>query len=299
MKICPECTTRFHDPQWQCPHCGYRPPAVDGYLTHSAALAVASGSGFRPEEFELLAKLEEESFWFRGRNKLIVQTLHRYCSDARSLLEIGCGTGFVLQGIGREFPKLALYGSEVSVAGLGVAKRRSGAATFFQMDAGSIPYEEEFDVVGAFDVLEHIEDDQRVIAQIYRALAPGGRTIISVPQHMFLWSGQDRHARHFRRYSTHELQRKLEATGFRIELKTSFVTFLLPALYASRRIASRYDAGDGVAELRLPPLLNRPFGWTLSAEQWLIAHGVRFPVGGSQLVVARKSGKHGGGPHEH
>lgn len=288
MKICPQCAARFRAGEWHCPQCGHRPKTIDGYLTHAPALAIASASGFRPEEFELLARLEENSFWFRGRNKLIMQALRRYCSNARSLLEIGCGTGFVLRGIGREFPQMALHGSEVSVAGLGVARRRNGAATLFQMDAGSIPYEEEFDVIGAFDVLEHIEDDGRVIQQIYRALKPGGHAIISVPQHMFLWSEQDRHARHFRRYGASELQRKLATAGFRIELKTSFVTFLLPALYVSRRTSSRREVGAGAAELRLPAILNRPFEWTLDVERWLIDHGVRFPTGGSQIVVARK-----------
>ena len=300
MKICPECATRFGGGEWECPQCGFRPQAIDGYLTHAPALALASASGFRPEEFEVLARLEEDSFWFRGRNKLIMLALRRYCSGARSFLEIGCGTGFVLRGIVRDFPQIALYGSEVSVAGLDVAARRNPAATFFQMDAGSIPYQEEFDAIGAFDVLEHIEDDGCVIGQIYRALKPGGHAIISVPQHMFLWSEQDRHARHFRRYCTRELERKLESAGFRIELRTSFVTLLLPALYLSRRLARRRDVGDGVAELRLPPMLNRPFEWTLDFERWLIDHGVRLPAGGSQLVVARKfpktAGQQGGGP---
>jgi hypothetical protein len=127
-----------------------------------------------------------------------------------------------------------------------------------------------------------------VIAQMAAALKPGGHCIVSVPQHMFHWSEQDRQARHFRRYETGELRRKLEAAGLQIESKTSFVTLLLPALYLSRRWSRARNTGAGSGELRLPEILNRPFEWTLDVERWLIDHGMRLPAGGSQLIVARR-----------
>ncbi len=168
-------------------------------------LARASASGFGQDEFRLLATLEEESFWFRGRNKLIVAAIAKYCPGARSFCEIGCGTGFVLRGIGRRFGQLALSGSEIAVTGLEFARQRNPEAHLFQMDATDIPFEEEFDAIGAFDVLEHVKHDARAISGIFRALKPGGCAIITVPQHMFLWSEQDRSAGHFRRYSVGEL----------------------------------------------------------------------------------------------
>src|SRR6185503_17513591 len=162
---------------------------------------------------------------------------------------------------------------EVAVAGLEYAKARNGAATLFQMDATNIPYENEFDVIGAFDVLEHIEDDERAIAEIFKALKPAGHAIISVPQHMFLWSDQDRHARHFRRYGTHELRHRLESSGFEIRLKSSFVTLLLPALYLSRRAVRHRGNDEAAAELVLPPIVNRLFEWTLDIERRFIDLG--------------------------
>ena len=64
------------------------------------------------------------------------------------------------------------------------------------MDARRIPFEDEFDVIGAFDVLEHIKEDEQVLVQMHRAVKSGGGIMLTVPQHMFLWSEQDVQAHH-------------------------------------------------------------------------------------------------------
>jgi len=125
--------------------------------------------GFRPEYFADLAVLEAHNFWFRARNRLVIWALRKYFAGARSLLEIGCGTGFVLSGIAAEFPALKLSGSEIHSSGLRFAAQRVPNSSFFQMDARHIPFSEEFDVIGAFDVLEHVEEDEDVLAGMYRA----------------------------------------------------------------------------------------------------------------------------------
>jgi SAM-dependent methyltransferase len=261
---------------------------IDGFTALAPDLALASASGFAIEEFRFLASLEERNFWFRGRNKVIISAIEGHCRGARSFLEIGCGTGFVLQGVGRALPHLELFGSEIAVAGLGFAKGRNPMTTLFQMDAMDIPFEDEFDVIGAFDVLEHIDDDELVISEMWRAIRPGGAAIITVPQHMLLWSSHDENAGHFRRYGVTELQRKLERAGFCVESKTSFVSLLLPVLAMGRRGTVARDKKAVPVELRLPRLLNRAFEMTLDIEHALIARGIHLPAGGSQLVIARK-----------
>ena len=81
------------------------------------------------------------------------------------------------------------------------------------MDARNIPFESEFDVIGAFDVLEHINEDTEVLAQIYTALKAEGLMLISVPQHPWLWSSLDEYACHVRRYTALDIQQKIEAAG--------------------------------------------------------------------------------------
>jgi len=69
---------------------------------------------------------------------------------------------------------MRLAGSEIFSAGLAFVAMRVPSAAFYQMDARNIPFRDEFDIIGAFDVLEHIEDDVAVIDQVAKALRPGG-----------------------------------------------------------------------------------------------------------------------------
>ena len=158
------------------------------------------------------------------------------------------------------------------------------------MDARNIPYESELDTIGAFDVLEHIEEDKDVLRQIYKALKPGGSVFITVPQHKRLWSAVDVVACHVRRYGAGELDKKVADSGFEIILSTSFVSLLLPAMYLSRflqRNEMKLNT-DPMAELRINPILNKLFEWLLNFELALIRAGAEFPMGGSRLLVARK-----------
>ena len=246
--------------------------------------------GFKSHYFKELAELEAGNFWFRARNELIVWALHKYSPGLKSFLEIGCGTGFVISAISKRYPEAKLFGSEYLEEGLVYARQRVPGAAFTQMDARHIPYELELDAIGAFDVLEHIEEDEAVLQQICKALKPGGVMLLTVPQHRWLWSAVDEYACHVRRYSVDELHQKVCKAGFEIMRSTSFVSTLLPAMYLSRllqRKKTNMDMDD-VAGLRINPILNKIFEWLLNFELALIRVGVALPVGGSRLLVARK-----------
>jgi trans-aconitate methyltransferase len=247
-------------------------------------------TGFKPHYFKELAEREAGNFWFRARNRIILWSLRKHSSNINSFLEIGCGTGFVLSGISRRFPKMRLFGSEYLEEGLVFARQRVPTAHFTQMDARCIPYESELDGIGAFDVLEHIKEDDIVLQQIYKALKPGGFVFITVPQHRWLWSAVDEYACHVRRYSADELHQKIRKASFEIIQSTSFVTTLLPAMYLSRLLQrKKMDVSmDAMAELHINPILNKIFEWFLYFELALIGVGISLPVGGSRLLVARK-----------
>ncbi|HUN82618.1 MAG TPA: class I SAM-dependent methyltransferase [Phycisphaerae bacterium] len=238
-----------------------------------------------------MARLEEANFWFRSRNRLIVWAIASYCSELNSFLEIGCGTGYVLSGISAAFPEATLQGSEIFTAGLDFAASRLPSVKFMQMDARRLPFHQEFDAIGAFDVLEHIAEDELVLASIRDALRPGGAAFLTVPQHPWLWSNADKYAQHIRRYRSACLHRKIEIAGFQILRSTSFVTLLLPAMIASRFVsrARRVEKFDPSAEFLIPPVVNTVFYRLLSAELAVIRQGINFPVGGSRLIVAKKT----------
>jgi SAM-dependent methyltransferase len=287
MIHCPSCGVEHGSTDWRCPQCGSEPERIDGFLSWAPALA-KKGGGFEPTYFADLAPAESSNFWFRARNELIVWALRRYFQPLHSFLEIGCGTGFVLSGIAKAFPGARLTGTEVFSAALGFAAARLPQATLMQMDARSIPFVDEFDVVGAFDVIEHIAADEEVVGQLSQAVRPGGGVMITVPQHPWLWSSTDDYARHVRRYTACELHTKLERAGLEILRSTSFVSLLLPLLWLSRRRGMNAKAYDPLDEYRIPRWVNRSLEGVLNAESLLIRSGISFALGGSRLVVARK-----------
>lgn len=289
MRVCPACGSAAVDAAWTCPDCGWRAVTIDGFP--ALAPDVAGNSGFDPELFAELAHVEARSWWFRARNDLIAETMTATFPGTRSYLEIGCGTGFVLSRIRDEYPSADLTGSELSTVGMAVAAERVPSARFIQIDARRIPFRDEIDVIGAFDILEHIEDDGAVLRSVATSLRPGGGFLATVPQHPRLWSRQDVHAFHVRRYTARDLRHKVEAAGLEVVRLTSFVSLLLPLLLVSRlRHRSAADDGpfDAIADLRQPRIVDAALERVMDVERWLIRHRIAFPAGGSLLLVARK-----------
>jgi SAM-dependent methyltransferase len=239
---------------------------------------------FPVDAFAELAAAEERSFWFRARNRLIVSMLRRHFPDARDFLELGTGTGFVLEGIHDAIPELRLVGSDLYDEGLAYARERLPDVELLRLDALSMPFENAFDVIGAFDVLEHIDADEAVLTQIARALRPGGGVLVLVPQHPWLWSSFDEQAHHVRRYKRSELTGRLARAGFEVERVTSFVTSLLPAMMISR-LLRREPRPEHSSAGRLGGLFERG----LDLERMAIERGISLPAGGSLLVVGRLS----------
>lgn len=288
MKRCPTCAATFSGENWSCPSCGLTPQTVDGFLVFAPEVA-ASNDGMAPDAHHRLEAMQDRSFWFRARNRLIVDMMKWYFPHAKSLLEIGCGTGYVLKGLQAALPSIRLAGSEIYANGLPYARRRLGPnIELFQMDARAIPFSEEFDVVCAFDVLEHVDEDLDVLHEMHRAVGPGGGIFLSVPQHPWLWSRTDEIAYHKRRYCVHELSDKCRKVGFRIVRTTSFVSTLLPAMLAQRLLRTNKAAYDPCDEMCLPVALDRTFDFFLNLERWLITSGLSLPAGGSRFVLAAK-----------
>lgn len=253
-------------------------------------LPAPSGAGVpSDEDFARLAATEDASFWFRGRNALLVDTLRREFPLARRFLEVGCGNGYVLAAVARARPGIEVAGSDLSAAGLEHARRRVPEALLLRADARALPFEREFDVAGAFDVIEHVAEDEAVLVALRRAVRPGGGVIVTVPQHRWLWSETDRYSGHERRYGRRELAAKLERAGLRLRWTSSFVTLLLPLMAASRGWQALspkpYDPGR---ELRGAGRLDGLLEQAIRAEARAIGRGVRLPAGGSLLAVAER-----------
>ena len=284
MKRCLTCDARFEATGWACPACRTAPPERDGFVAFAPQFLEGTGDD-ADYTYAALAEAEATHFWFVSRARLIVWALNRYFPDARKMLEVGCGTGGVARAVSQARPQLRLTATEMVVRGLAFARRQLPGVSLLQMDAHRIPFVAEFDVIGAFDVLEHIDDDRGVLRAMFDALAPGGGVLLTVPQHPALWSAIDDFSCHRRRYSRAELAGKLQAAGFTVVRMTSFVTFLLPLLFASRWRLRAFDPNDS-RELRLPPAANVALSLVSRLERALIRAGASWPVGGSLLAVA-------------
>jgi SAM-dependent methyltransferase len=265
---------------------------IDGFRCYAPAQAMDYGD-YPSEGFDVTAQVEANSFWCRARNRVLNTIFARFANRERSLdmLEIGCGTGTVLSSL-RTRGNLRLTGSEIYLRGLRYARTRLPEVEFIQLDATNIPFREAFDVVGAFDVLEHIDADELVMRQAFGALRPGGLFVVTVPQYQWMWSQLDELVHHKRRYSRRGLLAKLRAAGFDVVYTTSFVTVLFPLMAAARwrdrGRAGRAARAEFEFHVDLPDPLNRLFDWVMRIDEALLKAGLSLPFGGSLLAVARR-----------
>ncbi|OJJ14083.1 hypothetical protein BKI52_44455 [marine bacterium AO1-C] len=252
--------------------------------------------GFPADFFDFLYKAEAQNFWFKTRNQAILHLFKKYVVPNAQVHEIGCGTGYVLKALEDKFPDYTLQGSEIHLSGIKFAQTRLPKIDFVQLDATHMPFNQVFDAVGAFDVLEHITDDEQVIAQVYKSLKPNGAFVINVPQYQWMWSITDDLAFHKRRYHRKDLKQKLEKAGFEVKYMGSFIFTLFPLMYLSRLFKRKknntIDKEQAhkleLGELKLPQFINAIFWGVTQLDVWLIKRGISLPFGGSLMVVAKK-----------
>jgi SAM-dependent methyltransferase len=252
--------------------------------------------------FAPLFAAEDRHFWFRARNRVIArlvrQTVKNWPPGYR-VLEAGCGTGNVLRVLDRVCRNGRVVGMDLFSEGLQYAQRRT-KAPLVQSDMHRTPFAVRFDMVGLFDVLEHLPDDRRVLSDLHALLRPGGVLMMTVPAHAALWSYFDEAACHCRRYSMGELESKLREVGFTVEYSTQFMSVLFPLVWGGRRAAAllnRKRSPETAAqkhnemsqqELRIVPFFNELITALLRQEERFIASRHRLPCGTSLLAIARK-----------
>lgn len=252
--------------------------------------------GYSPSFFETLAGIEDRHFWFRFRNRLlshIVQDLVGPLPRGFRVLEAGCGNGNVLRFLSATIQRGAVVGIDLFEEGLRLARHRCGAL-LVRGDVHASPFQCQFEMIGAFDVIEHLHDDHQALRDFHRLLSPDGRLLLTVPAHMALWSYFDEAAGHYRRYSKAELEQTLQVCGYRVEFMTEFMMVLFPLLWSGRRLAgwrrkSKPEAKESLSDFRVIPVLNQLLLLLLSWELPLIRRRRRIPLGSSLLVIARRA----------
>jgi SAM-dependent methyltransferase len=241
------------------------------------------------EEYGRMHRLERDHWWFRGKRDAIGALLERTGAGpplpGERILDIGCGTGAVLERFGAEALRIGIDDHEEA---LRHARAKSGA-TLLRADARALPFRHaSVDRVFLLDVAEHVPEDARVFREIRRVLAPRGLAVIHVPAHPSLWSPHDEAMHHVRRYTRAALETRLRGAGLEPAVLTyTFGGILLPA-WAVR--AWKRRSRDGAAERAdfgvTPAWMNRALaGWHEVEAAWLAHRDL--PFGLSLAAVVR------------
>ena len=238
--------------------------------------------------YPILFRVEQSHWWHTGRRKILagfVEEICRQVTDRRPrILDVGCGTGANLI-------MLSKYGDAegVDVSEDAIAFCRERGLDKVRLGAGeALPYEDStFDLVTAFDVVEHMDDDLVGLSEMHRVLRPGGRALLFVPTFMFLWGLQDDVSHHRRRYRLPQLRRVLEQAGFEIERTTyANITFFLPILLVRKLMRLTGIKAETENSINVSAL-NGVLGSVLGAESTVLRY-LNLPFGVSGLCVAKK-----------
>ena len=234
--------------------------------------------------YERMAELDELHWWYRARRGVIAALIERYARPPKgaNLLEVGCGTGHNL-------PMLAGFGSveaiEIDEQARTIAEKRLGRPVHGSRlpELPGIP-EHHYDLIGAFDVVEHVDDDVAAITSLAKRLRPGGKLVITVPAHQWMWSAHDVVNHHQRRYSKAGLKALINDSSLRLE-KIGYLNSLLFPLAVGARFAGKLAGKDSSDDSLPPKPLNWAFEKIFGLERHLVGR-LPLPPGLSLFVIA-------------
>lgn len=231
--------------------------------------------------YDRMAAHDSTHWWYRARRDILADYLAREAKlpANASILEIGCGTGHNL-------PMLAAFGSvdaiEIDPTARAIASQRLGRP----VGTAPLPMLPDvprgaYDLIAVLDVVEHIEDDVAALKAMARCLAPGGKILVTVPAHQWLWSAHDVVNHHHRRYSKKTLAAAIGKAGLKHNGLRYFNSLLFP-LAAAARIVGRMTGKDDSDDSPPPPLLNTVFERIFRAERHLLG---RVPMSPGVSIV--------------
>ena len=234
--------------------------------------------------YQQMAELDDRHWWYRARRKIIADLIRRdaHLPPHAQILEIGCGTGHnlsMLAGFGH------VDGLELDEEARALSEKRFGRSIMSSPLPELVGVRDgHYDLIGAFDVIEHIEDDRAALASIATKLKPGGRFIMTVPAHQWMWSAHDTVNHHKRRYSRRSLRALIEGSPMKLEKLGYFNSLLFP-LAVAERAASKLRGKEN-ADVKLPPAaINAALERVFGAERYF-AGRLPLPPGLSLFAAA-------------
>ncbi|MDP3724278.1 MAG: class I SAM-dependent methyltransferase [bacterium] len=243
----------------------------------------------RRDLYATLYDIEERHWWWKCTRELFLHQIQR-ATDLRGkhILDAGCGTGMVLEHLQKLVGKNGrAEGVDMSAEAIHFCTQRN-LRGITQGSLTKLPYEKEtFDLVTSFDVIEHIQDDKRALAEIARVLKKGGWAAFNVPAYQWMWTGHDTSVYHYRRYTRTVFEHTLQSCGFSIVRSTYLMTLLFPIAVVRKFLLLLTKAKGELLVPPPPPPINSILGWFIRLEDILLAF-MNFPFGLSVFCIARK-----------
>ena len=218
--------------------------------------------------YDRMAAHDSTHWWYRARRDILHDLLARehLPKDAR-ILEIGCGTGHNL-------PMLGAFGTveaiEIDPAARAIASERLGRPAG-DAPLPTLPGVERgaYDLVAVLDVVEHIEDDVAALRAIADTLKPGGRILVTVPAHPWMWSAHDVVNHHHRRYTKATLRKAVADAGLKVSGMGWFNSLLFP-LAVGARFAGKLTGKDDSDDSPPPKPVNAVFEKVFGLERHVV-----------------------------
>lgn len=236
------------------------------------------------EVYDRLDQLEDRHWWFSARRAILERVIRANVlnGDRIKILEAGCGTGGNLTMLGA-------LGDLVAFEPDDDARKLAATKSDCEIRHGTLPdgnpyKNQKFDLIVAFDVIEHVEQDEESLAALRQSLAPGGRLIMTVPALPWLWSAHDERHHHFRRYTRDSLATTLQRAGYHPVKLTYFNTLLFPLIAGVRAVKKLFGMSEAEDDAMPPAPVNAILRTVFAAERFLIGR-VPLPIGVSLLAV--------------
>jgi len=240
----------------------------------------------QPNEYATMFRVEETHWWYGALHRLIFQTLETELPHWREkeILDVGCGTGAILQRLGNPEKNVGVDLAEEAVSFC----RRRGLDNVRQGDICALPFgDASFDAVICSSVLYHqwVSDVAAAVREMRRVLRPSGLLLVNVPAFRFLHSAHDVAVMTARRFRKPEIRKLLLDQDLKIQRLTYWTTLLFPLAVVARTLGGS-DMGRDF-EASETSLIQRILAQVMTLELNLL-RGISFPFGVALLAVARK-----------